>query len=83
MARRVLIDLVCLSFGLAYLQSGTNGFDWFVATLFLMMNGDGERTWKLLHKMSVLTVSAYVWPNRLHVSVNVTESNRNACFIVI
>jgi hypothetical protein len=51
-------------------QGGYPGFDWFAATVFLMMNGHKDRAWKVLHKMSSLIHSAYLWMRRLHASVS-------------
>ena len=44
--------------------------DWFVSTIFLMMNGDGEKAWQLLYKFSSLAASGYMWTYRLHSSVS-------------
>ncbi|ELT95085.1 hypothetical protein CAPTEDRAFT_176131 [Capitella teleta] len=51
-------------------QNCSPGFDWFVATVFLMMNGNSERAWKFLHKFSAQLSSAYLWMQRLHASVH-------------
>ena len=45
------------------------GFDWFVATVFILMGGNRERAWKLLNKTTALLASGYVWFRRLHASV--------------
>ena len=45
------------------------GFDWFLSTIFIMMNGNSERTWNFIHQFSTLLPSAYLWPQRLHASV--------------
>ncbi|CAH1778672.1 unnamed protein product [Owenia fusiformis] len=46
------------------------GFDWFAATIFLMMNGHVERTWKFLYRFSCLASSGYLWVPRLYCSMH-------------
>ncbi|XP_064641572.1 protein broad-minded-like isoform X2 [Lineus longissimus] len=53
-------------------QGDYPGFDWFAATIFLMMNGHKERAWKVLHKISCLIHSAYLWMRRLHNSAQLS-----------
>ncbi|XP_012936761.1 protein broad-minded [Aplysia californica] len=57
-----------LKTSLQYLEGTYPGFDWFVATIFLIFNGNGERTWNFLHKFSALGCSGYMWMARLHAS---------------
>ena len=51
-------------------QGSIQGFDWFVATVFLLMNGNVDKAWKFLHKFSTLHSSAYMWIHRSHASVS-------------
>ncbi|KAK4468018.1 hypothetical protein MN116_008197, partial [Schistosoma mekongi] len=39
-------------------------FDWFVATIFLVYQGDYERAWNFLFKYSTFPHSVYLWLNR-------------------
>ncbi|XP_074644785.1 protein broad-minded-like [Tubulanus polymorphus] len=55
---------------LNYLKGNYPGSDWFACSVFLIMNGDRDRTWKFLHRFSSLAASAYLWPARLHNSVH-------------
>jgi len=50
--------------------SSSIGYDWFVATVFLLMNGNKEKAWNLLRDISVTSVSAHLWLSRLHASVS-------------
>lgn len=59
---------------LRLLSGSYPGFDWFASTLFLIMRGNRERTWKLLQSLSMLTVSAFLWPARLHLSMHLPPS---------
>ena len=63
---------ICLQVGshLRSLNSNYVGFDWFSATVFLMMRGNYERTWRLLQSFSTLAVSAYLWGPRMHRSIH-------------
>ena len=45
------------------------GFDWFAASMFLLMRGSFEKTWDYLKMFSTLLVSGYLWTPRLHLSV--------------
>ncbi|XP_064610719.1 protein broad-minded-like isoform X2 [Liolophura sinensis] len=56
---------------LRYLTRTYQGFDWFVATVFLIFNGSLERSWKFLQKFSTLASSGFLWSCRLHASVHV------------
>ncbi|KAK3086457.1 hypothetical protein FSP39_018719 [Pinctada imbricata] len=53
-----------------YLHSSYTGFDWFAATVFLIFNGNLEKSWNFLHKFSTLGCSGYLWVPRLHSSVH-------------
>jgi len=44
------------------------GFDWFVATVFLMTSGNADRTYEILSGFSSLLGSAYLWTRRTHCS---------------
>ncbi|KAL5021697.1 hypothetical protein ScPMuIL_000852 [Solemya velum] len=55
------------------LQGGYPGFDWFGATIFLLFNGNTDKTWNFLHRFSTLAVSGYAWLPRLHNSVHLPE----------
>ncbi|CAB3998353.1 Hypothetical predicted protein [Paramuricea clavata] len=46
------------------------GYDWFASTVFLIMAGDGEKSWNFLFKFSCLVSSVYLWTPRLHASVH-------------
>ncbi len=52
------------------MKDNCTGMDWFAATVFLMMQGDAERTWNFLHKFSALAASGFMWTYRLHASVS-------------
>ncbi|KAK2192197.1 hypothetical protein NP493_37g10001 [Ridgeia piscesae] len=54
--------------------SSSIGYDWFVATVFLLMNGNKEKAWNLLRDISVTSVSAHLWLSRLHASVHLPAS---------
>lgn len=54
--------------------NGSIGFDWFVTTVFLMMGGNVDRSWKFLFKFSSMMTSAFVWMQRIHCSVHLSES---------
>ncbi|KAI7800130.1 putative protein broad-minded, partial [Triplophysa rosa] len=55
---------------LSYFQGGYPGHDWFASTVFLLMHGDVGRSLSLLLRFSRLLPSAFLWPPRLHGSVN-------------
>lgn len=59
----------CNIFTAESLKHAYTGFDWFASSVFLLMNGNKERSWKFLHKFSTLIASSYLWVQRLHVSV--------------
>ncbi|XP_076469965.1 protein broad-minded-like isoform X2 [Babylonia areolata] len=46
------------------------GFDWLVATVFLVFHGNQDRAWTFLQRLSCLGCSAYLWPARMHASVH-------------
>ncbi|XP_053402163.1 protein broad-minded-like isoform X2 [Mercenaria mercenaria] len=52
------------------LKTGYPGFDWFAATVFLVFNGNHEKTWDFLQQFSTLGASGYLWIPRLHASVH-------------
>lgn len=52
------------------LNSNYIGFDWFSATVFLMMKGNYDKSWKFLHTFSNLATSAYLWGARMHRSIH-------------
>ncbi|XP_013412261.1 protein broad-minded-like [Lingula anatina] len=55
------------------LQGDYPGFDWFASTIFLLMNGNLERSWKFLYQFSTLVASGYLWIPRLHSSVHLPQ----------
>nr|XP_033794937.1 protein broad-minded isoform X2 [Geotrypetes seraphini] len=61
---------ITIKSSLRYLQGGYAGYDWFAATVFLIMFGDKERTLSFLQQFSGLLVSAFLWLPRLHVSIH-------------
>ncbi|KAK2153058.1 hypothetical protein LSH36_309g01038 [Paralvinella palmiformis] len=63
----------CPNSRLRLLQSTSTGFDWFLATIYLMMHGNTDKAWKFLQTFSSLATSAYLWINRLHCSVHLPE----------
>ncbi|XP_036901737.1 protein broad-minded [Sturnira hondurensis] len=50
------------------LQGGYAGHDWFVSSLFLVMLGDRQKTFRFLQQFSRLLASAFLWLPRLHLS---------------
>ncbi|XP_037376213.1 protein broad-minded isoform X2 [Talpa occidentalis] len=50
------------------LQGNYAGHDWFVSSLFLIMLGDREKTFRFLQQFSRLLTSAFLWLPRLHIS---------------
>jgi len=50
------------------------GFDWFLATVFLMTSGNVERTYNFLSSFSSLLSSAFVWTQRTHCSKLLPQS---------
>jgi len=50
------------------------GFDWFLATIFLMTSGNMDRTYNFLTSFSSLLSSAFVWTQRIHCSGLLPES---------
>ncbi|XP_041376240.1 protein broad-minded-like isoform X2 [Gigantopelta aegis] len=63
---------------LRYTSGSYPGFDWFVATIFLLFNGNLNRTWKFLLKFSSLGTSGYLWMARLHASVHLPSAMMNS-----
>ncbi|NXP77238.1 BROMI protein, partial [Ramphastos sulfuratus] len=61
--RTVVSSLCCL-------QEHYPGYDWFASSVFLIMAGDGERTLKFLQQFSHHLASAFLWPQRLHLSIH-------------
>lgn len=59
-----------------YLTEHYPGFDWFVATIFLIYNGNKDKAWKLLSQISHLAVSAFIWPARLHLLAPLLPSQK-------
>uniref|UniRef100_A0A8C3W2Q8 Protein broad-minded n=1 Tax=Catagonus wagneri TaxID=51154 RepID=A0A8C3W2Q8_9CETA len=49
-------------------QGSYTGHDWFVSSLFMMMLGDKEKTFRFLQRFSRLLTSAFLWLPRLHIS---------------
>ncbi|XP_039727381.1 protein broad-minded isoform X1 [Pteropus medius] len=50
------------------LQGNYPGHDWFVSSLFLIMLGNKEKTFRFLQQFSRLLTSAFLWLPRLHIS---------------
>ncbi|XP_060046514.1 protein broad-minded isoform X2 [Erinaceus europaeus] len=50
------------------LQGSYAGHDWFVSSLFMIMLGDKEKTFRFLQQFSRLLTSAFLWLPRLHIS---------------
>lgn len=50
------------------LQGSYAGHDWFVSSLFMIMLGDKEKTFRFLQLFSRLLTSAFLWLPRLHIS---------------
>uniref|UniRef100_A0A673T6N4 Protein broad-minded n=1 Tax=Suricata suricatta TaxID=37032 RepID=A0A673T6N4_SURSU len=50
------------------LQGSYAGHDWFVSSLFMIMFGDKEKTFRFLQQFSRLLTSAFLWLPRLHIS---------------
>uniref|UniRef100_A0A6I8NMV1 Protein broad-minded n=1 Tax=Ornithorhynchus anatinus TaxID=9258 RepID=A0A6I8NMV1_ORNAN len=48
------------------LRGGYPGHDWFVSSVFMIMSGDKEKTFKFLQCFSRLLTSAFLWLPRLH-----------------
>ena len=46
------------------------GFDWFVATIFLLHSGNRDKAWNLLQKCFCILSSGYLSMARLHASVS-------------
>ncbi|MFT7802979.1 protein broad-minded [Arapaima gigas] len=63
----------CTTSTLYCLQGHFPSYDWFAATVFLLMSGDRERTRGFLLHFSRLLVSAFLWPARLHFSAHLPK----------
>ncbi|XP_019596552.2 protein broad-minded isoform X2 [Rhinolophus sinicus] len=50
------------------LQGSYAGYDWFVSSLFMIMLGNKEKTFRFLQQFSRLLTSAFLWLPRLHIS---------------
>uniref|UniRef100_A0A8C6CV48 Protein broad-minded n=1 Tax=Moschus moschiferus TaxID=68415 RepID=A0A8C6CV48_MOSMO len=50
------------------LQRNYTGHDWFVSSLFIIMLGDKDKTFRFLQQFSRLLTSAFLWLPRLHIS---------------
>jgi len=50
------------------------GFDWFLATVFLMTSGNVDRTFNFLTSFSSLLSSAFIWTQRTHYSAVLPQS---------
>ncbi|XP_046533797.1 protein broad-minded isoform X1 [Equus quagga] len=50
------------------LQGTYAGHDWFVSSLFMIMLGNKEKTFRFLQQFSRLLTSAFLWLPRLHIS---------------
>ncbi|XP_016009348.2 protein broad-minded isoform X2 [Rousettus aegyptiacus] len=50
------------------LQGNYPGHDWFVSSLFMIMLGNKEKTFRFLQQFSRLLTSAFLWLPRLHIS---------------
>jgi len=50
------------------------GFDWFLATVFLMTSGNVDRTYNFLSSFSSLLSSAFIWTQRTHCSKLLPQS---------
>ncbi|ESO96909.1 hypothetical protein LOTGIDRAFT_231711 [Lottia gigantea] len=70
----VIFHSFTLTFELVHEKGCYPGFDWFTSTIFLMFNGNKEKTWKFLHKFSMLVTSGYLWLPRLHCSEDLPQS---------
>ncbi|NXA47081.1 BROMI protein, partial [Nothocercus julius] len=55
---------------LCCLQGAYAGYDWFAASVFLIMSGDREKTLTFLQRFSRLLISAFLWLPRLHMSMH-------------
>uniref|UniRef100_A0A4X1TJV2 Protein broad-minded n=1 Tax=Sus scrofa TaxID=9823 RepID=A0A4X1TJV2_PIG len=58
----------CVKSSLLCLQGSYTGHDWFVSSLFMIMLGDKEKTFRFLQQFSRLLTSAFLWLPRLHIS---------------
>ncbi|XP_021566459.1 protein broad-minded [Carlito syrichta] len=67
-ARFLKLQQTSVKSSLLGLRGGYAGHDWFASSLFLMLSGDGARTFRLLRRFSRLLASAFLWLPRTHVS---------------
>ncbi|XP_055391021.1 protein broad-minded isoform X2 [Bubalus kerabau] len=51
------------------LQRNYTSHDWFVSSLFIIMLGDKDKTFRFLQQFSRLLTSAFLWLPRLHISI--------------
>lgn len=66
-----------------FLKASQAGFDWFVATVFLITRGSLQTTLNTLQEISCLLTSAYLWPSRVHKSVMYLYMNTcNVIYVV-
>ncbi|XP_033110986.1 protein broad-minded-like [Anneissia japonica] len=59
-----------LNSDLRFLQRDYVGFDWFAASVFLMMAGNKDKAWNFLYHFSTLASSGFLWMPRLYASVH-------------
>ena len=69
----IVFTVYCTTTG--FLKTSQAGFDWFVATVFLITRGSLQLTLNTLQEISCLLTSAYLWPSRVHKSVSLYYSN--------
>ncbi len=60
---------------LNYIQEYYPGYDWFVATIFLMFNGHFDATWKFLTQFQKIYHSAFLWNSRLYLHADIVSPN--------
>jgi len=69
-------NVFCVFFSYAGTLNGDYvGFDWFAASIFLLMRGSLKKTWDYLKLFSTLLLSAYLWTPQLHLSVRIFPVN--------
>ena len=56
-----------------FLKASQAGFDWFIATVYLITRGSLRTALNILQEISCLLTSAYLWPSRVHKSVRLYE----------
>jgi len=68
----------CIFFSYAGTLNGDYvGFDWFAASIFLLMRGSLKKTWDYLKLFSTLLLSGYLWTPRLHLSVRIFPASQS------